>query len=127
MPAQTTPASSQLDEVAQLRARLSVAQDKRGPLQETLDNIRTRYTMEYAELNRFQTQINQSQAAADAARSEDRMSHYDFHHQLVNEKKWAMQRCLNQWEELGKSLEKVSRGLRDLEVEISELRRMLNE
>ena len=127
MPPQTTPASSQLAEVAQLRVRLSVARDKRGPLQQTLDELRTRYTRQYAELNKFQQQINQSQAAADAARSENRMNHYDFHHQLVNEKKWVKQRCLSQWEELGKSLEKVGRELRDLEVEISELKRMLNE
>lgn len=127
MPPQITPISSQLAEVAHLRVRLSVARDKRGPLLETLDELRTRYTMKYAELNKFQHQINQSQAAADAARSENRMDVYDFHLQIVNEKKWVRQRYLSQWEELGKSLEKVGREVRDLEVEISELKRMLNE
>lgn len=127
MPPQTTSTSFQLAEVARFRARLSVALEKRGPLLEALGELRTRHIVEFTELNKFQHQINQSQAAADAARSGNRMNQYDFHLQLVNEKKWVRQRCLSQWEEMGKSLEKMGKEVRDLEAEISELKRILNE
>lgn len=127
MPPPTTSTPSQLAEIARLGVRLSVARSKRGPLLETLDELKTRHTMEYSDLSKFQHQINQSQAVADVARSENRMNEYQFHIQIINEKKWVRERCLLQWQELGKRLEKVGREVRDLEVEISELERMLNE
>lgn len=127
MPPPTTSTPSQLAEIARLGDRLSVARSRRGPLLETLDQLKTRHTMEYADLSKFQQQINSSQAVANAARSENRMNEYDFHMQIVNEKKWVRDRCLLQWQEVGKRLEKVGREVRDLEVEISELERMLNE
>lgn len=127
MPPPTTSTPSQLAEIARLGDRLSVARSKRGPLLETLDQLKTRHTMEYADLSKFQQQINSSQVVANAARSENRMNEYDFHMQIINEKKWVRDRCLLQWQEVGKRLEKVGREVRDLELEISELERMLSE
>lgn len=127
MPPPTTSGPPQLAEIARLGVRLSVAQSKRGPLLETFNELKTRHSTEYSELNKFQQQIDKSQAAADLARSVHRMSEYQFHIQIVNEKNWTKDRCLLQLEELWKTLEKVGRELRDLEVEIIELKRMLNE
>lgn len=125
MPPRTTLTPTQLEEISRLNVRLSIARSKRGPLLQTLDELKSQLVMECSELNKFQQQINQSQAAANTARSQNRMTEYEFYIQLVNEKNWARQRCLSQWEELGKKLENSSRELRNLEVEISELGRMM--
>lgn len=84
MPPQTTPAASQLAEVARLRARLSVALEKRGPLLEIFDNVRRQHNIEFAELNRFQQLIIIAQAATDTSRSEWNWIQYELNLRLLD-------------------------------------------
>lgn len=84
MPPQTTPAATQLAEVARLHTRLSLALDKRGSLLETFANVRRQHNMEFAELKRFQQLIIIAEAATDASRSEWNWIQYELDLRLLD-------------------------------------------
>lgn len=125
MPPPTNQNPPQLAEISRLGVRLSVAQKKLGSLLQNLIHIQTQRANQHANINSLRTQIIQTQQEARTASSNNRQDEYKYKVEVIAEQTWRMTCSTREWEESGGRIERVTRDVRELELEISGLERLL--
>lgn len=125
MPPPTTHNPSQVAEISRLSVRLSVAQNKRGPLLQTIRHLQTQQSNQNAELSNIRNQIEQAQQEAQSASSNNLRAEYHNKLKVVTELKWRLASSLRKWDESMGKIEKSRRDLIELDQETSGLQRIL--
>lgn len=125
MPPPTTHNPSQVAEISRLSVRLSVAQNKRGPLLQTLRHLQTQHANQNAELSNIRNQIEQAQQEAQSASSNNLRAEYHNKLKVVTELKWRLASSLRKLDESMGKIEKSRRDLIELDQETSGLQRIL--
>lgn len=118
------PPSTQ--EIGRLRVRLAVAQNRRNPLRNTLNHLRSEQARKNAEVTNLRWQIRQTAQEAQHALKNNLLQERTVKESLIVELDWRVARSTREWEELGVRIENTSKDLRELDQEISGLTNMLN-
>lgn len=118
------PPSTQ--EISRLHVRLVVAQNRRNPLVNTLNHLRSEQARKNAEVTNLRCQIRQTAQEAQYALKNNLAQERMFKESLIVELDWRVARSTREWEELGVRIENTNKDLRELDQEISGLANMLN-
>lgn len=121
-PTPTNPIPSHLAEITFLRTRISSTHKTRDALKQTLNQLTTQHIHDSSDLSTLLFHINEYQAEADSARGD-----YEYWVEAVKNTKSVRERCVREYEELGRKIERVRRELGRLEREIWEFAKMLSE
>lgn len=118
------PPSTQ--EIGRLRVRLAVAQNRRNPLNNTLNHLRSEQSGKRAEISNLRSQMRQAAQQAQHAIQNNLWGERRRNESLISELNWLVSRLTREWEELGVRIENVNKDSRELDQEISGLENMLN-
>lgn len=121
----TNQAFSQLAEISRLGVRLSVAQNKRGSLLQNLIHIQTQHANQYANLCSLRAQTAKLQHEVQSASPHGRSDEYKSKVEVIAEQNWRIACSTREWEESGAKIERVNNNIREMELEIAGLERVL--
>lgn len=120
------PAPPSTQDIRLTRVRLSVAQNKRNPLNKTLNHLRSEQSRKNAEISNLRSQIRQTAQEAQHAIKNNLVEERKRSESRITELDWRVS-CLNcEWEDLGVRIENLNKDIRDLDQEITGLTNMLN-
>ena len=126
-PTPTNPTPSQLAEITFLRTRISSTHKTRDALKQSLNQLINQHVHDSSDLSTLLFHINEYQAAADFAFTKIRNGDYEYWTEAVKNTKSVRERCVREYEEFGRKIERVKREIGRLEREIWEFAKMLSE
>lgn len=118
------PPSTQ--DVRLTQARLTVAQNRRNPLNNTLNHLRSEQSRKNGEISNLRGQIRYTAQEAQKAIQNNLVEERRRNETRITEMNWGVSRLTREWEELGVRIENVNKDIRELDQEISGLENMLN-
>lgn len=118
------PPSTQ--EIGRLQVRLTVAQNRRNPLTNTLNHLRSEQVRKNTEITNLRSQIRETAQEAQYALQNNLTAERRRTESLIAELDWLVARTTREWEELTVRIENTDKDLRELDQEISGLTNMLN-
>lgn len=116
----------QIAEVTRLRKRLAYAYSTCDRLQETLGKLQAEYVEAGNNFSNLLIQINQVQAEADTALTNNQTIEYDFKARMIKDMRWMGEGYRIERIELVGKMEAVGRKIRGWEQDISEIIGIIN-
>lgn len=108
------------------RVRLSVAQNKQNPLNNTLNHLKSEQHRKNAEISNLRSQIRQTAQEAQLAIENNLVEERKRSESRITELDWRVSLLNSEWEDFGVRIENVNKDIRELDQEITGLTKILN-